>query len=89
MLETYYPWHITQYEMITDSGGAGAYRGGLGIHWEGANTGSPAILLTGDSDGDAPATNTASSSIRRRCASTGPQPRRCERADRSIHRNRC
>jgi N-methylhydantoinase B len=52
MLETYYPWHITRYELITDSGGAGAYRGGLGIHWEGTNTGSPAILLTGDSDGD-------------------------------------
>jgi N-methylhydantoinase B len=52
MLETYYPWHVISYELITDSGGAGAYRGGLGIHWEGTNTGSPAILLTGDSDGD-------------------------------------
>lgn len=52
MLETYYPWHITRYELITDSGGAGAYRGGLGIHWEATNRGSPAILLTGNSDGD-------------------------------------
>jgi N-methylhydantoinase B len=52
MLETYYPWHITHYELITDSGGAGTYRGGLGICWEATNKGSPAILLTGDSDGD-------------------------------------
>jgi N-methylhydantoinase B len=52
MLETYYPWHITRYELITDSGGVGAWRGGLGIHWEATNIGSPAILLTGDSDGD-------------------------------------
>lgn len=52
MLEAYYPWHITKYELTTDSGGAGTYRGGLGIYWEAVNTGSPAILLTGDSDGD-------------------------------------
>lgn len=52
MLEAYYPWHITRYELTTDSGGAGTYRGGLGIYWEAVNIGSPAILLTGDSDGD-------------------------------------
>ena len=52
MLETYYPWFITRYELTTDSGGAGRYRGGLGIYWEAVNRGSPAILLTGDSDGD-------------------------------------
>ncbi len=52
MLEAYYPWHIIRYELTTDSGGAGTYRGGLGIHWEAINQGSPAILLTGDSDGD-------------------------------------
>jgi len=52
MLEAYYPWHITRYELTTDSGGAGTYRGGLGIYWEAVNKGSPAILLTGDSDGD-------------------------------------
>lgn len=52
MLETYYPWHITTYELTTDSGGAGRYRGGLGILWEAVNRGSPAILLTGDFDGD-------------------------------------
>ena len=52
MLEVYYPWHITRYELTTDSGGAGTYRGGLGIYWEAVNRGSPAILLTGDSDGD-------------------------------------
>jgi N-methylhydantoinase B len=47
-----YPLHITRYELIADSGGAGAWRGGLGIHWHATNIGSPAILLTGDSDGD-------------------------------------
>lgn len=52
MLEAYYPWHITRYELTTDSGGAGTYRGGLGIYWEAVNRGGPAILLTGDSDGD-------------------------------------
>jgi N-methylhydantoinase B len=52
MIETYYPWRVVKYELITDSAGAGAYRGGLGVHWEGVNEGGDAILLTGDSDGD-------------------------------------
>jgi N-methylhydantoinase B len=52
MIETYYPWRVTKYELLTDSAGPGRFRGGLGIHWEGVNEGGPAILLTGDSDGD-------------------------------------
>ena len=52
MLEAHYPWHILRYELMTDSGGAGTYRGGLGINWEAVNQGGDAILLTGDSDGD-------------------------------------
>jgi len=52
MIEIYYPWRVTKYELLTDSAGPGKYRGGLGVHWEGINEGGPAILLTGDSDGD-------------------------------------
>lgn len=52
MIETYYPWRVLHYELLTDSAGPGRYRGGLGIHWEGVNEGGEAILLTGDSDGD-------------------------------------
>ncbi len=52
MIETYYPWRVLKYEMLTDSAGPGKYRGGLGVHWEGVNEGGKAILLTGDSDGD-------------------------------------
>jgi N-methylhydantoinase B len=52
MIETYYPWRVLKYELLTDSAGPGKYRGGLGVHWEGVNEGGKAILLTGDSDGD-------------------------------------
>jgi len=52
MIETYYPWRVVKYEMLTDSAGPGKFRGGMGIHWEGINEGGSAILLTGDSDGD-------------------------------------
>jgi N-methylhydantoinase B len=52
MIETYYPWRVTKYELLVDSAGPGKYRGGLGIHWEGINEGGDALLLTGDSDGD-------------------------------------
>lgn len=52
MIETYYPWRVLHYELLTDSAGPGRFRGGLGIHWEGINEGGKAILLTGDSDGD-------------------------------------
>jgi N-methylhydantoinase B len=52
MIETYYPWRVAKYELLTDSAGPGKFRGGLGIHWEGVNEGGAAILLTGDSDGD-------------------------------------
>ena len=53
MIETYYPWRVLKYEMLTDSAGPGRNRGGMGMHWEGVNEGGKAILLTGDSDGDA------------------------------------
>jgi len=37
-----FPWRVTRYEFLTDSGGPGKWRGAPGIWWEGVNEGSDA-----------------------------------------------
>ncbi len=46
-----HPWRIRRYEFLTDSCGAGKWRGGPGIHWEAVNEGLDATVNTGTCDG--------------------------------------
>ena len=52
LAEIKWPWRITKYELLTDSGGAGKYRGGLGTHWEAVNEGGKAMAETGAMSGE-------------------------------------
>ncbi len=52
LAEIKWPWRILKYELITDSGGAGKYRGGLGISWEAINEGGKAMGETGAMSGE-------------------------------------
>lgn len=46
-----FPWRIKRYEYLTDSGGAGKWRGAPGIWWEGINEGGDCTSIMGPSDG--------------------------------------
>lgn len=52
LAEIKWPWRILKYELFTDSGGAGMYRGGLGIRWEAINLGGKAVVETGAMSGE-------------------------------------
>lgn len=52
LAEIKWPWRIVKYALLTDSGGAGEYRGGLGIHWEAVNEGGEAMAETGAMSGE-------------------------------------
>ena len=52
LAEIQWPWRILKYELLIDSGGAGKYRGGLGIHWEALNEGGKAMAETGAMSGE-------------------------------------
>ena len=46
-----FPWDITRYEFLTDSAGAGKWRGAPGIIWEGVNESGDCIAPSMGSDG--------------------------------------
>lgn len=46
-----FPWRMIRYEYITDSHGAGKWRGGPGIVWECENEGGDIAVLGGSTDG--------------------------------------
>ena len=50
--ETRIPWKILKWEYIPDATGAGRWRGGPGMTWEGMHYGIDAGMATGSSDGD-------------------------------------
>ena len=52
MLEIEYPWQVVKYELLTDSSGAGRWRGGLGMDWRMKNVGLECGLSTGNSCGE-------------------------------------
>jgi N-methylhydantoinase B len=52
LAEIKWPWQILKYELLTDSGGAGKFRGGLGIYWEAVNKGGKAFGETGAMSGE-------------------------------------
>ena len=51
-LEMRFPWNYKRWEFVADSGGAGRWRGGSGMHWEVQNEGGEAGVATGSSDGE-------------------------------------
>ena len=51
-LEMRFPWRYNRWEYVTDSAGAGRWRGGSGMHWEVKNEGGEAGIATGRSDGE-------------------------------------
>jgi len=52
LTEIKFPWRILKWELLTDSSGAGKYRGGLGIDWIAVNEGGKAIGETGSAGGE-------------------------------------
>lgn len=46
-----FPWRVKTYEFLTDSPGAGRWRGAPGIQWEGINEGGDCFTLGGASSG--------------------------------------
>ncbi len=46
-----FPWRVMTYEFLTDSAGAGKWRGAPGIHWKGINEGLDCTYNTGPCDG--------------------------------------
>jgi N-methylhydantoinase B len=50
--EIQFPWHTLKWELVTDSAGAGKYRGGLGTLFVTRNEGSDATVETGASSGE-------------------------------------
>ena len=52
LAEIKWPWRTLKYELRTDSGGAGKYRGGLGIAWEAVNEGGKGMAETGAMSGE-------------------------------------
>jgi N-methylhydantoinase B len=46
-----FPWRVTKYEFLTDSAGAGKWRGAPGIWWEGINDGDACTSTMGPCDG--------------------------------------
>lgn len=46
-----FPWRVTKYEFLTDSAGAGKWRGALGIWWEGINGSGDCTSTMGPCDG--------------------------------------
>ncbi len=46
-----FPWDVKRYEFMTDSAGAGRWRGAPGIIWEGVNESGDCIAPSGGSDG--------------------------------------
>lgn len=46
-----FPWRVTRYEFLTDSAGAGKWRGAPGIWWEGINDNGDCTSTMGPCDG--------------------------------------
>jgi N-methylhydantoinase B len=46
-----FPWRVTKYEFLTDSSGAGKWRGAPGIWWEGINDSGDCTSTMGPCDG--------------------------------------
>jgi N-methylhydantoinase B len=46
-----FPWRVIKYEFLTDSGGAGKWRGAPGIWWEGVNANGDCTSTMGPCDG--------------------------------------
>jgi N-methylhydantoinase B len=46
-----FPWRVRRYEFLTDSAGAGKWRGAPGIWWEGVNEGEDCASTMGPCDG--------------------------------------
>jgi N-methylhydantoinase B len=46
-----FPWRVTKYEFLTDSAGAGKWRGAPGIWWEGINENGDGTSTMGPCDG--------------------------------------
>ncbi|HLA80507.1 MAG TPA: hydantoinase B/oxoprolinase family protein, partial [Thermoleophilia bacterium] len=46
-----FPWRVRRYEFLTDSAGAGKWRGAPGIWWEGVNEGDDCASTMGPCDG--------------------------------------
>jgi len=46
-----FPWRVTKYEFLTDSAGAGKWRGAPGIWWEGVNESGDCTSTMGPCDG--------------------------------------
>lgn len=46
-----FPWRVRRYEFLTDSAGAGRWRGAPGVAWEGVNEGEDCASTLGPCDG--------------------------------------
>lgn len=46
-----FPWRVRKYEFLTDSAGAGKWRGAPGVWWEGVNEGDDCVTIGGASSG--------------------------------------
>lgn len=50
--EIRFPWRYNRYDFVTDSCGAGKWRGSPGIYWEVVNEGDDAMMSTGNAEGE-------------------------------------